>query len=172
MLALVPPIPPLVREAMKKAGVVWVTGSAGHPQACWLHWSGEAAYLVTGPGEQPLPGLAPGGTAAVTARSATTGGRIVTWVAQIGAVEPGGEEWDQVVPALVAGRLNATDSATIADRWAEHNTILRLVPTGELLPNDTPAAAPVPTSATTPYRMPANVMSRLARLRRKRRSRG
>jgi hypothetical protein len=127
-------IPPLVREAIKKAGVVWIaaTGSA-HAQACWQHWNGEASYLVTGPGEQPLR-IAAGGTCTVTARSASTGGRIVTWVATVDAVEPGSAEWDGVLPALLAARLNAPESATLGQRWAQHNTILRLVPTGELLP--------------------------------------
>ncbi|HVX42975.1 MAG TPA: hypothetical protein VHC49_03795 [Mycobacteriales bacterium] len=136
-----PPIPPLVREAMKKAGVVWVAGPPrDNARACWLHWTGDAAYLVTGPGEQPLPEIR--GTATVTARSATTGGRIVTWVARIESVEPGSDEWNQVVPALVARRLNAPDSGSIAERWARHNTILRLVPTGELLADGPGSPAP------------------------------
>lgn len=172
MLAPVPEIPPLVREAMKKAGVVWVAAAGtAHAQACWQHWNGEASYLVTGPGEQPVS-IEAGGTCTVTARSAGTGGRIVTWAATVEAVEPGSTEWDEVLPALLAARLNAPDSATLGQRWAQHNTILRLVPTSELLPDETPAAAPIPTPATTPYRMPANIANRVARLRRKRRSRG
>jgi hypothetical protein len=124
--------PPPIAEAMKKADVVWIAPAGGpRPAPAWLHWTGEAAYVVCGPGEQPLPGLAQATSATVTVRSPETGASILRWDADVAAVAPGSPTWDEVVPALVLGRLNAADRRTLADRWARTATVLRLSPTGE-----------------------------------------
>ena len=78
-------------------------------------------YLLTGPGEQALPGLAEAAECELTARSADTGGRIATWRARVERVEPDSDEWRQVVPALAAGRLNGHPDWTTA-------VVLRLTP--------------------------------------------
>jgi len=63
---VVRPVPSyaLVAEATRRAGVVWLT-VPGQDKAypAWHLWREPpgAAYLVTGPGEQPLPGLAGAG---------------------------------------------------------------------------------------------------------------
>ncbi len=127
-----PGVPPLVAEAMTKADVVWIA-PAGRPRPvpAWLHWTGAAAYVVAGPGEQPLTGLADAESATVTVRSADTGGSIVTWTAGVCRVDPATPAWDEIVPALALGRLNAPDGAGVAERWARTATVLRLTPTGE-----------------------------------------
>jgi hypothetical protein len=66
-----------------------------------------AAYLVTGPGEQPLPGLAGAARVAVTVPSKESRGALVTWTAAVGRVDPGSPEWDEVIGPLRAARLNA-----------------------------------------------------------------
>ena len=158
-------VPPLVVEATKKAGLVWIA-APGQPRAMatWFVWAdgghGEAAYVVVGPGEQPVPGLFGGGRCEVTVPSADKHGRIVTWTAAVHQVEPGTEEWDAVVPGMLTKRLNLADSADAAERWARDCNVLRLAPTGEMpeagatLPAESLAAAPAPSPARTPTRVP------------------
>lgn len=154
-------VPGLVAEATRKSGLVWVTAPGdvrAHPT--WHHWHDGAAYVIAGGAEQPLRGLAGAGQAAVTVRGKSTGGRLLTWVAEVGRVAPGSEEWDQVVPALHAKRLNAVDGRRAPARWARESVLIRLEPTGQLVeaPGDLPdrsgAAPPPPTSATTCGPMP------------------
>ena len=72
-----PLTPLLIDEATKKSGLVWVTTSAG-VSPVWLLWHDGSAYVLSGPGEQPCPGLEPGGGATVTVRSKDKGSRLVT----------------------------------------------------------------------------------------------
>jgi 8-oxo-dGTP diphosphatase len=100
----------LVAEATRRAGVVWLT-VPGRDRAypAWHLWRDPpgAAYLVTGPGEQPLPGLAGAARVAVTVPSKESRGALVTWTAEVSTVEPGSAEWDDVIGPLAAARLNA-----------------------------------------------------------------
>jgi hypothetical protein len=158
-------VPPLVVEATKKAGLVWIT-APGQPRATatWFVWvdggHGEAAYIVAGPGEQPVPGLVNAATCAVSVPSADKHGRIITWTAAVHPVEPAGAEWDAVVPGMIIKRLNLPDSAGAAERWARDCVVLRLAPTGEVpeagasLPAESLAAAPAPSPARTATRVP------------------
>jgi hypothetical protein len=159
----------LVEEAMKKAAVAWITpdGSA-EATAVWCLWLDGALYVVSGPGEQPAPGLAGADGAAVTVRG-DHGGRIVTWPAAVSRVEPGGADWQAIAPQLAAKRLNSPGGAeeTIA-RWAAGCVLNRLVPAGEpteagaALPDDAQAAPPRPSPAAAVTRRPF----RLHRVRR------
>src|SRR6266511_1423140 len=64
-MARMSPVEPLVEEAMKKAAIAWVS-AAGHEQvAVWCLWHEGALFVVSGPGEQPAPGLAGAATAIV-----------------------------------------------------------------------------------------------------------
>ncbi|HZB48160.1 MAG TPA: hypothetical protein VE547_03625 [Mycobacteriales bacterium] len=160
------PVPPLVVEATKKAGLVWLTVAGQRPAPAWLLWRDPAAYVVTGGGEQPLPGLAGAAECDVTVRSGDNGGRIVTWRARVDRVEPGGAEWGEVVPALLTARLNLRDAADAEQRWATSGAVLRLTPTGELveaggsLPSGSLAAAAPPSPARTPTRVPTTLHRR------------
>lgn len=164
---------------MKGAGVVWLSPDPSSPGSSpipattgplWLVWSAGASYLLTGPGEQPVPGISPGGRCLVTARG-SNGGRAITWAATVVALDPAGPEWAAVAPKLAAGRLNGGDPVAVVPTWPGRLTILCLRPTGELvtaetgLPEDSHAAAPLPSPATTPYRMPSD-LSRAWRRRR------
>ncbi|MEU0410902.1 hypothetical protein ABZ307_24225 [Streptomyces griseorubiginosus] len=161
----------LVEEATKKSGLVWVKGPGVPARALWHVWHEGAACLVgDGPGEQPLPGLADGGTAEVTVRSKDKGGRLVSWAAKVVELAPGSEAWQAAVGELKGKRLNAPDGEAMADRWARECRVLRLEPTGSTvpLPEGDLAAAPLPTPATTREPIPAG----LPRLLLKRRKRG
>jgi hypothetical protein len=111
-----------VADAARKAGVLWI-GAPGHaPVPAWQVWRDGATYVLTGPGEQALPGLAGAAECTVVARSAETGGRAATWTARVERLAPGTEEWDAIRPALAAGRLNGHPD------W-ETAVVLRLTPT-------------------------------------------
>ncbi len=162
------PVEPLVEEAMKKAAIAWVS-AAGHEQvAVWCLWHEGALFVVSGPGEQPAPGLAGAATAIVTARG-DHGGRIVSWPATVSTVEPGSAEWTSVVPLLTGKRLNAPVTAEqLAERWAAECVVSRLTPAGGVaeagatLPDGSLATPPRPTPAVRLSRRPF----RLHRVRR------
>ena len=132
------PPPALIAEATKRAGVIWIAVEGqDRPRPAWHIWragrgpaSPGAAYVVTGPGEQPLPGLAGAGRATVIVAGGPGAG-AVTWTAAVSRVEPGSGEWNEVIGPLVAGRLNAVLAQTEtspARRWAQSGAIFRLAP--------------------------------------------
>ena len=128
-----PPAPsPLVDEATRKSGLVWVAAGGTAPRAAWHLWHAGSAWLVTGGLEQDVPGLADGGTAVVVVRSKDKqGDRLVEWVAEVSRVEPGCPTWDEVVPLLHGKRLNPPDGERQPARWAAESAVWRLAPTGE-----------------------------------------
>jgi hypothetical protein len=149
------PVDRLVEEAMKKAAVAWLmpSGTGGQPYPVWCLWLDGCLYVVSGPGEQPAPGLADAATVEVTARG-DHGGRIVTWPARALRVQPDGEEWNRVVPQLAGKRLNAPGGVPqTTARWAAECVVTRLEPAdgpaeaGASLPATSGAAPPVPTPA-------------------------
>ncbi len=132
-------IPPaLIAEATKRARVIWLTIGPDRPRPAWHIWQPPdgpdapgAAYLLTGPGEQPLPGLAAAGQVTVTVPAARSGGPSVTWTATVTRVLPGRPEWDAVTGPLVARRLNAVltgEETSPVPRWARSGAIYRLAP--------------------------------------------
>lgn len=150
-------VPTLIAEATKKSGLVWVTpDGADRAEPTWHHWQDDAAYVLTGGTEQPARGLTEVRRATVTVPSKTSGGRVVTWVATVTVVAPGSEEWDRVVVELLVKRLNSPDGQQAPARWARECALVRLEPTGEVLelPEESGAAAPVPSSATTSGPLP------------------
>ncbi len=161
---------PLVDEAMKKAAVAWLTIPPGPPIAVWCLWIDGALHVVSGPGEQPAPGLATAATAVVSVRG-DHGGRILSWPATVTRVDPGDEEWTPVASQLAGKRLNAagTTAQTVA-RWAAGCVVSRLTPAGEptevgaSLPDASGAAPPRPTPAVRRTAKPL----RLHRVRRPR----
>src|SRR6185312_12784014 len=102
-----PPPPALIAEATKRAGLIWIViEGQDRPRPAWHVWhpgtgpgAPGAAYVVTGPGEQPLPGLAGAGRVTVmvmgthASGSQASGGRVA-WTAAVTRVEPGSGEWD------------------------------------------------------------------------------
>jgi len=162
---------------MKTGGVVWLepdasaAGTSAVPPTTgpvWYVWSEGACYLLTGPGEQALPGIVHGGQCRVTARN-PAGGRAITWAANVEALDPADAEWAAVAPKLAAGRLNGGDPVTVVPTWPGRLVILGLRPTGEFataetgFPDVSHAAVPLPSPATTTYRMPSDITRRWRR---------
>ncbi|MFE9341693.1 hypothetical protein ACF1HU_23010 [Streptomyces olivaceus] len=160
----------LVEEATKKSGLIWAKGPGVPARPLWHVWHEGAACVVgDGPGEQPLPALADGGTAEVTVRSKDKGGRLVCWSARVVELAPGSEAWQEAVAALKGKRLNAPDGEAMTDRWARECRVLRLEPTGPTapLPDGALAEAPLPSPATTRQPVPAGLPRLLLKRRRR-----
>jgi hypothetical protein len=118
----------LLAEATKKAAIVWLTVGDRPPYAVWCLPVGESLYVVTGPGEQPAPGLVSAPTVRIGARG-DHGGLILTWDARVERVIPGSDAWSAVALPLAAKRLNASGpSEEVADRWARECVVVGLHP--------------------------------------------
>jgi hypothetical protein len=161
----------LIAEAMKRSAIVWITvPDGGRARPAWHLWHEDAAYVVTGGIEQPLPGLAHAEHAAVTVPSKDAGGRLVTWIATVHRVLPGDPQWPDVVRELHAKRLNPPDGDRQPERWMRECVVLRLVPTGEVterpgaMPSTSGAAPPPPSPVITSGPLPF-VLGRRARPR-------
>lgn len=155
----------LIAEATKRAGLIWISVPGhGRPHPAWHVWRPDAgqagsasppppgaAYVVTGPGEQPLPGLGEAaqaqagegqagdgqaGQVTVTVPSKDSGGSLISWTADVTRVGPESDEWDAVIGPLTAGRLNATPEpgeTSLARRWTHSAAIFRLSPRASAL---------------------------------------
>lgn len=159
--------PALLEEATRKAGLVWLDyEGTGAPRPAWHVWREGAAYVVTGAGEQHLPGLAEATAVTVIVPSKDSRARLVTWRGEASVVTSADDDWEPAVVALAAGRLNAPESTTLVQRWAAEATVVRLRPTGEVAeapgrqPDGSHARAPRETLATTLGRQPWMVGAR------------
>jgi hypothetical protein len=172
----------LIEDAAKKSGLVWVVAvgtstTGGREQPVWHVWQDGAVYVLTGGIEQPVPGGLDAlgddetGRAHVLARGKGPSGRVLTFEATVGKVTPGSEEWEAVVPALVAGRLNLPDHEEAPQRWAKECTLWRLRPTGTIVETAAEAdpashaAAPPPSRARSRVPRPLHLRGRPAKNR-------
>ncbi|AGL21125.1 hypothetical protein [Actinoplanes sp. N902-109] len=161
----------LVAEAIKKAGIAWVSPDGSPARGLWVMPLDGALIVVSGPGEQAAPGLAEAATAQVRL-CGDTGGLIVLVETRVERLTPGSEAWAEIAPQLATKRLNASGTAEeLVARWAGSGcAIVRLTPTGSApvaapdLPDDSGAAPPRETTARVEVRRPF----RLHRVRKKR----
>lgn len=153
----------LIEEAAKKSGLLWIEG-----RALWHVWHEGAVHIVgDGPTEQPLDGLADGGTAVIVARSKDKGGRLVSWPTRITELAPDSDAWQAAAADLKGKRLNAHDGEKAVERWAKECRLLRLEASG---PADTeapagslaapPAASPAVTRRPIPRALPRLLFKR------------
>jgi hypothetical protein len=142
----------LLSEAGKKSGILWIDIPGDRAWPAWHVWLDGTAYVVTGPGEQSLPALPT--DVAVTFRSKSTGGRLVTVPATAAVLTPFDMRWVDATEALKASRLNSPAGDILA-RWAAEATVYALTPQGEALQGpgsysqQSGATQPAATSATT-----------------------
>jgi hypothetical protein len=113
-----------IEEGAKKSDVLWLT--LDRPRLAWHAWHEGAIYLVTGGGEQQLPGLVGLDTVQVILRSKDNGVRLADFEAEVRVVDQAAAP--EAIAALAKGRLNAPDSEHLTDRWARESTVLRLTP--------------------------------------------
>ncbi|GAA5077104.1 hypothetical protein HNP84_003649 [Thermocatellispora tengchongensis] len=114
----------LIEEGAKKSGVLWLT--LDRPRLAWHAWHDGAIYLVTGGGEQHLPGLTDRSQVRVTLRSKDNGGELVAFEAAVEVIDQAAAP--DAVAALAKERLNARDGAGMTDRWARESQVVRLTP--------------------------------------------
>jgi ADP-ribose pyrophosphatase YjhB (NUDIX family) len=121
----------LIADATRRAGLMWLSvPGQDRPCPAWHVWGAGVAYLVTGPGEQPLPGLAGADVVGVTV-TAGSSGQLVTWQARAHRVEPGSREWDAAARLLAPSRLNGSlghPQTPPAQRWAATGAVYGLTP--------------------------------------------
>jgi hypothetical protein len=133
--------------------VAWLEVAGHDPYAVWCAWAEGGLTVVSGPGEQPAPGLADAAQALVIARG-DHGGAIVAWRAAVSRVDPDCAEWAELVPGLAAKRLNAEPAGQLVGRWAQSNVVSRLVPVdGETLTPRTAERRSAPTRSGPPSRL-------------------
>jgi hypothetical protein len=151
----------LVAEAIKKAGIAWISAADGPYRGLWVMPLDGTLIVVCGPGEQAAPELADAARAAVRLRG-DNGGLIVIVEALVERLTPGSEAWTEIAPQLAGKRLNASGTADeVTARWAETGcAVLRLTPADEPpvaapdLPADSAAAPPRETPARVVVRSP------------------
>lgn len=169
----------LIDEGMRRCALLWIEVPGGRTWPAWHVWVDHTAYVLSGPGEQPLPELP--GQVVLVIRSKDTLGRLLRITADTRRLSAENrelrEEWERVTAALRAGRLNSPPGDPVA-RWAEHNTVTALTPVGEAVEGPgsyddaSGAAPPLPTPATTASWRPWHARGRPQRRRRLRRRQG
>lgn len=169
-MSAAPNITALFAAAAGVSGLLWVEVPGDRAWPAWHAWDGDAVYVVSGPGEQPLPWLPE--VVVLALRSKDTGGLLLRVRATARRLAPEEDAWAAAVTALTAARLNATDD--LEARWAADCTVHALRPFG--LPLESPGryaegsrAAPVPaTRAATARWRPWHLGGRPQRRRRAR----
>ena len=140
----------LLSEAGKKSGILWIDIPGDRAWPAWHVWLDGTAYVVTGPGEQDLPALP--ADVAVTFRSKSTGGRLVTVPATAAVLTPFDMRWVDATEALKGSRLNSP-AGDILERWATEATVYALTPHGDALQG--PGSYSQQSGATEPAATPA-----------------
>lgn len=126
----------LVAELAKKSGLLWIS-YAGRTHPVWHEWVGDAACVVAGGSEQPLPDIERHETVMLSLRSKSTRALVAEVKARVEVVAPDSEHWEPVTTALKTGRLNLSDSDNAIERWAHESVVVRLVPTDDIsLPDE------------------------------------
>lgn len=116
---------PLIEEGAKKSGVLWISLPTG-TRLAWHAWHDGAIYVVTGGGEQRLPGLVELSQVEVTLRSKDNGAELIRFPASVEVVDQVAAP--EAIAVLAKERLNAPDGAGLVDRWAADSTVIRLTP--------------------------------------------
>jgi hypothetical protein len=155
----------LVAEVMRKTAICWVRWLDAAPEVAgdhpvWHAWHDGSAYVLSGDGEQPLPGAGSARAAVVTARTKESRALLISWRAEVSTLDPSDPVWADVVNVLQRERLNLHVPHEERERWARACRVTRLTPTGEIeeapgrYGDTSGAATPIPTTAVTRGRLP------------------
>jgi len=123
----------LIPATMKKSGLVWLEIGTYSPVAVWHVWHNDVCYVLhvgteSNGTEQAVPGLAEATQCHVITRSATTHARTARWRGTVHSVSPDSAEWDELLPLLIANRLNLRSAGNAPQRWARKCVLSRIVP--------------------------------------------
>lgn len=135
----------VLTEALRKGTIVWVTvpgadGPAGRGTPVWYGLHDGRVYVLTGGGEQQVPGLASADLVLLTARSKDQQSRVADLEAAARVVAPSEPLFDQLVAVLLPRRLNLRDGDAAAARWRKECTLVELTPTGVAARTASPVA--------------------------------
>lgn len=149
-------VPGPLDAALGKSTIVWLSfaepvvmgaETTGKPvkrptyqaQRDWPVWYGYEdgrIFVLTGPGEQPIPGLVEARCVWLTARSKDVQSRVATAECTVQILRKG-PEWDRIARDLLIGRrLNLTDGDRALDRWRDECEIVLLTPVPPPVPTD------------------------------------
>lgn len=155
-----------VIAALSKSGMLWIQ----LPDRTWPAWHvyvEQTCYVVTGPGEQPLPDLPD--EVHLIVRAKDTRDRVASIPARARRVPPDADDWQVATSALAKARLNAP-GVDLAQRWASEGTVWALLPDLEAAdtapPTRSGAAPPVTSPATTDTWRPTHLPARPTRRKR------
>jgi len=126
-------VPGPVDAALAKSTIAWVVvpQQAGDEvtKAVWFGYDEGRVYILTGAGEQEIPGLAEGSThVKLIVRSKDVQSKVgeVTCVTQ---VLPKDAAWERIAREMLLGRrLNLPDGEKAVDRWKRDCEIVQLTP--------------------------------------------
>jgi len=124
---------PLVvfEEALKKSTVVWLDvpgAGAEHAVPVWYGLVDGRVYVLTGGGEQRVPGLAEADRVVLVARSKDQQSKVAEVEASARVVDGKDPLFAKVIPTLLPRRLNLRDGEGAADRWRKESTLVELTP--------------------------------------------
>ncbi|MFY0409442.1 hypothetical protein [Solicola sp. PLA-1-18] len=150
----------LVAELARRSGLVWVTlGDPPRHHAVSHVWHDDAVWVVSGGGEQPLPGIDHVHDAVLTLRSRATRFTVARVRATVETVPADDARWDEAARVLLADRLNVAGPDPLR-RWATSATVSRLVPVevleapgrlGDGAQREEPVASPATTRTAGPW---------------------
>jgi hypothetical protein len=128
-------VPGPIDAALDKSTICWlVVPQADGTEArkpVWYGYADGRVYVLTGPGEQEVPGLTDAPTVRLIARSKERQSKVgeVTCVAQ---VLPKDARWERIARDVLLGRrLNLRDGERAVDRWKRDCEIVQLTPVPE-----------------------------------------
>lgn len=142
------------KKALSKGSVAWLsvprpttttgrgrlrrTSSPEHTQAVWFVLQGTTVYVLNGPTEQQVPGLAEASEVFITARSKDLRSKVSRVPAAVRLVPKDDPRWEKVASAALGNRLNLPDGDGAVERWRTRCELFELTPR---FGDDLPAAA-------------------------------
>ena len=134
-------VPGPIDAALSKSTIAWVAVPQDDgtvvTKPVWYAYEEGRVYILTGPDEQEIPGLAgPSKHVKLIVRSKDVQSKVgeLECVTQ---VVPKDKEWERIARDLLLGRrLNLVDGEKAVDRWKSDSEIVMLT---SVLPTETPA---------------------------------
>ncbi len=119
------------REALKKSAVCWITipqrGGGEVTRPAWYVQQGDAIFVLSGAGEQQLPGIEEAASVTVTIKSKDVKATIGTAPADVRIVTDAGE-FERIATIGLGTRLNLTDGQDAMQRWKDTCVLAELTP--------------------------------------------
>jgi len=127
-----------VTKTLQKSTVVWLSvpqpprrrgrPSKPHEQAAWFVQEDGKVYVLSGPGEQEIPGLAGAREVELIVRSKEVRSRIARVPSTVRVVPGDDELFERVGRTGLSRRLNLADGDRALDRWRSTCTLVELTP--------------------------------------------